>query len=86
MPSELRRAEIKACVVLKPGKAPSPEELVDWCRERLAHFKVPRYIEYRESLPKTPTGKVQKHKLTGDHADPTEGCYDRGERPDWYHA
>ena len=52
----------KAFVTLKPGHEASEEELRAFCRERLAHFKVPKAIEFEE-LPKTSTGKVQKFVL-----------------------
>ena len=51
-----------AFVELKPGASATAEELVAWCRERLAGFKVPRHIVFEE-LPKTSTGKIQKHVL-----------------------
>jgi fatty-acyl-CoA synthase len=51
-----------AFVELKPGKAASSDELVAWCRENLAGYKVPRTIVFAE-LPKTSTGKIQKFKL-----------------------
>ena len=87
VPSPLRGEEIKAYVVLRPGETLAPEEVVDWCRERIAYFKVPRYVEYRPGLPKTAaTLRVQKHLLKAEKADLTAGCYDRGERPSWYHS
>jgi fatty-acyl-CoA synthase len=52
----------KAFVTLKPGHAVSDEELREFCRGRLAHFKCPKTIEFGE-LPKTSTGKVQKFVL-----------------------
>jgi len=51
-----------AFVTLKEGRAASAEELIGFCRERLAHFKVPKTIVFGE-LPKTATGKIQKHVL-----------------------
>jgi fatty-acyl-CoA synthase len=52
-----------ACVELKENRSqPTPEELIDFCRTRLAGFKVPKKIVYRE-LPKTATGKIQKFEL-----------------------
>ncbi|WP_333795376.1 acyl-CoA synthetase [Hyphomicrobium sp.] len=51
-----------AFVELKPGAAATEEEIIGWCRERLAHFKAPRSIMFIE-VPKTSTGKVQKFKL-----------------------
>ncbi len=51
-----------AFVELRPGSAASAEELIDWCRGRLARFKLPKHIVFTE-LPKTSTGKIQKFKL-----------------------
>jgi fatty-acyl-CoA synthase len=51
-----------AFIELKPGFAPAEEEIVAFCRERLAHFKCPRTVVFCE-VPKTSTGKVQKFKL-----------------------
>jgi fatty-acyl-CoA synthase len=52
-----------AFVVLKPGAtAVSEEDIMAWCRERLARFKVPRAVVFGE-LPKTSTGKIQKFVL-----------------------
>ena len=51
-----------AFVELKPGKAASAEDILEWCRKGLAKFKVPKYVVFTE-LPKTSTGKIQKYKL-----------------------
>lgn len=51
-----------AFVELRPGKQATPEEIIKWCREGLAHFKAPRHVVFTE-LPKTSTGKIQKFKL-----------------------
>jgi len=59
-----RQAEaVKAWVVLKEGKKVTPEELQNHCREKLAAYKVPRFIEFRDSLPKTMVGKVLRRLL-----------------------
>jgi len=55
--------EVKAVVALGAGHAISAEELMAWCRERLAAYKYPRIIEFRDALPKGPTGKVLKREL-----------------------
>jgi long-chain acyl-CoA synthetase len=55
--------EVKAFVVPKPGTAPSSEELVAYCRERLAAYKYPRLVELRDALPMTAAGKVLKKVL-----------------------
>jgi fatty-acyl-CoA synthase len=51
-----------AFVELKPGKVASAEEILAWCRQGLAKFKVPKHVVFTE-LPKTSTGKIQKFKL-----------------------
>jgi benzoate-CoA ligase family protein len=55
--------EPTAYVVRLPGRGPRPEELVDFCRERLAAFKRPRQVVFVDDLPKTATGKIQRYKL-----------------------
>ncbi|WP_322488694.1 ATP-dependent acyl-CoA ligase [Chloroflexus sp.] len=66
VPSELGEEEVKVVVVLRPGATLDPLELVRWCEERLAYFAVPRYIEFRDSLPKTATERVEKYKLKAE--------------------
>jgi fatty-acyl-CoA synthase len=51
-----------AFVELKPGASATAEELIAWCRQHLAGYKVPRHVVFDE-LPKTSTGKIQKHVL-----------------------
>jgi crotonobetaine/carnitine-CoA ligase len=80
VPDPIREEEVKAYVILKPGESQAscpPEELLDWCEARLAYFKVPRYVEYRDAFPRTPTEKVQKQVLKTERDDLTAGCYDR---------
>jgi fatty-acyl-CoA synthase len=52
----------KAFVVPKPGTQPTAEEIIQFCRDRLAHFKCPKAVEFGE-LPKTSTGKIKKFEL-----------------------
>ncbi|MDU0200278.1 MULTISPECIES: long-chain fatty acid--CoA ligase [Paenibacillus] len=63
VPDEYRGETVKAFVVLKPGMTLTEKELELWCRERLAAFKVPRKVEFRDSLPKTMIGKVLRRQL-----------------------
>jgi fatty-acyl-CoA synthase len=51
-----------AFVELKPGTAATKDEMICWCRDRLAHFKAPRHVVFAE-VPRTSTGKIQKFKL-----------------------
>jgi carnitine-CoA ligase len=62
VPSELSEEDVKAFVV-RDGSA-APRAIRGWAAERLARFKVPRYIELVDELPHTPTGRVAKHELT----------------------
>jgi fatty-acyl-CoA synthase len=57
-----------AFVVLKPGAAATARELIDFVRERLAHFKAPHGVTFVAELPKTATGKIQKYVLRGGKA------------------
>lgn len=63
VPSELEDEDVKLAVVLRPGAKLAPEELVEFCIEHLPKFMVPRYIEFLDALPRTPTDKVAKYKL-----------------------
>ncbi|MHB8869400.1 MAG: AMP-binding protein [Thermoleophilia bacterium] len=73
--SELAEDEVKIYVVLRPGAALSPEELVRWADERMPFFAVPRYVEFLDSLPKTPTERTQKYLLK--EAGVTAATWDR---------
>jgi long-chain acyl-CoA synthetase len=55
---------VTAFVVLKDGETATPEEVREYCRERMAAYKVPSVIEFRETLPKTLVGKVLRRVLT----------------------
>ena len=63
IPSELGEDEVMAAVVLEPGEALTPEELIDHCRPLLPYFAVPRYVEFVSELPLTENGKVRKQVL-----------------------
>jgi fatty-acyl-CoA synthase len=52
--------EIMAWVRLREGEAASTEELHEYCRDKIAHYKIPRYVKFVEAFPTTVTGKVQK--------------------------
>ena len=53
----------KGAVVLRPGMLASEKELIEFCRDRLAHYKCPRSVDFFETLPKTATGKVLRKEL-----------------------
>jgi long-chain acyl-CoA synthetase len=69
VPDARKGEAVKAWVVLRPGVAPTVEELRAYSREKLAPFKVPSHIEFRESLPKTMAGKVLRRALVAEHKE-----------------
>lgn len=60
---QYRGETVKACIVLKTGETATEEEIVTFCREKLAAYKVPKIVEFRESLPKSAVGKVLRKIL-----------------------
>ena len=62
--------EPKAVVVLKPGKTATAEELIDFCRDKLAGFKRPRSVVFIDELPRTSTGKILKRVLREQYGQP----------------
>ena len=65
IPHERMGEEVKAFVVLKPEKTVAEEELIAWTKERIAHYKYPRHIEFIAALPMNATGKILKRELRG---------------------
>lgn len=66
VPDSYRGESAKAFVVLKPGQSATAEELIAFCKQQLAPYKVPRSIEFRDSLPKTVVGKVLRRELIAE--------------------
>jgi carnitine-CoA ligase len=76
VPDSIREQEVRVCIVLKDGESAAtvPEqEIIDWCSERLAYFKIPRYVEYINEFPKTASQKIQKSILKENLP---EQCFD----------
>jgi fatty-acyl-CoA synthase len=63
VPDERYGEELMAWVVLRPDATLTDEELREFCRGQIAHFKIPRYVKFVDSFPMTVTGKVQKFKM-----------------------
>jgi fatty-acyl-CoA synthase len=55
--------ELCACIVLRPGQAADEDEIRDFCKGQIAHYKVPRYVRFVPGFPMTVTGKIQKYLL-----------------------
>lgn len=66
IPDDYRGEIVKAFIVVKPGESLTEEEIVKFCRERLAAYKVPRAVEFREFLPKSLVGKVFRRELRSE--------------------
>ena len=63
IPCEENGEEVKAFIVKKDGAAVSEIEIVEWCKTNMASYKYPRFVEFRETLPMTATGKILKREL-----------------------
>jgi crotonobetaine/carnitine-CoA ligase len=61
--SELMEDDVKATVVLREGAMLPPAELIEWARKRVPRFALPRYVEFRDELPKNASGRVLKFEL-----------------------
>ena len=67
IPDPYRGETVKAWIVLKPGETMTLDEVKAWCKERLAAFKVPTHVEFRNELPKTTVGKILRRELVRQH-------------------
>lgn len=65
VPDQQMGEEVKAFVVLKPGQTATEQEIIEFCKERIAAYKYPRLVEFRPTLPMTATGKILKRELFG---------------------
>ena len=63
IPDEYRGEVVKAYIVLKEGKTATTEEIIEFCKDKLAHFKIPKTVEFRQELPKSMIGKVLRRVL-----------------------
>ena len=73
VPSELGGHDVKVIVQLKDGGTMTPEQLIEFCEQRMAFFMIPRYIEFVDRLPRSETGKP----LKGDLKTITKKTWDR---------
>jgi len=80
VPDELRGQEVKAYIVLRPDQAADPETILEFARQQLAYFKIPRYVEFLADLPRTASERVEKHKLAKARPDLRLGSYDAAEK------
>jgi len=71
VPSELTEDDLKITAVIKEGAAVTEQELFRWSIDRLPYFALPRYIEFRAELPRSPVGRVLKRELRVEGLTPT---------------
>lgn len=83
VPDDLRGEEVKAFVCLVDGAELTEAEIVTFCRERMARYKVPRYIEYSRDFPRTPSMRVKKSALANEVAQTEPGPWDRQTALGW---
>jgi long-chain acyl-CoA synthetase len=69
IPDAYRGETVKAWVVVKPGETLTEEEIKEFCKDRLAKFKIPTHIEFRKELPKTTVGKILRRELVRQHKE-----------------
>jgi long-chain acyl-CoA synthetase len=69
IPDAYRGETVKAWVVLKPGETASVDDIRAWCKERMAAYKVPTQVEFRDELPKTTVGKILRRELVRQHRE-----------------
>jgi long-chain acyl-CoA synthetase len=69
IPDPYRGETVKAWVVLKQGETATEEDIKLWCQERLAKYKVPSHVEFRDELPKTTVGKILRRELVRQHKE-----------------
>ena len=74
IPDRYRGETVKAFVVLKPGETATAEEILNFCRQNLAKYKVPTQVEFREALPKSSSGKILRRILRRQEAGKPEGA------------
>lgn len=72
VPDPYRGETVKAWVVLKPGQTANEDEIREWCKGRLAKYKVPTYVEFIDELPKTTVGKILRRELVRQHKEAAE--------------
>ena len=63
VPDPVFGEQVKAVLVLRPGQKAAGEEIQEFCEQHLARYKVPKYVEFRDALPRNPAGKIIKGDL-----------------------
>jgi long-chain acyl-CoA synthetase len=69
IPDPYRGETVKAWVVVRPGEMLTEAEVKEWCKDKLAKYKVPTQVEFRDELPKTTVGKILRRELVRQHKE-----------------
>ncbi|MFW6429143.1 MAG: AMP-binding enzyme, partial [Desulfosalsimonas sp.] len=69
VPDEKSGEAVKAYIQLKPGEQATEEEIREFCKEHMAGYKRPKYIDFREDIPVSPVGKVLRRVLRDEEMD-----------------
>jgi long-chain acyl-CoA synthetase len=73
VPDAYRGETVKVFVVTRPGQTMTAEEVIDFCKEKLAGYKVPKLVEFIDALPKSVVGKILRRELRNMEAKKREG-------------
>ena len=76
-PAEMLEDEVMVSVVTRPGASLSEAELIVYCRDNMAYFMMPRFVEFRDGLPRTMSEKVEKYKLRQAAEERRDKIWDR---------
>ena len=63
MPDERFVEEVMAWLMLKPGETADEEQIREYCKGKIAHYKIPRYVKMANEFPMTVIGKIQKYRM-----------------------
>jgi long-chain acyl-CoA synthetase len=72
IPHDYRGETVKAFIVLQPGETATEEEIIDFCKIKLAPYKVPKIVEFRDAVPKSPVGKILRKVLRDEEMAKTK--------------
>jgi acyl-CoA synthetase (AMP-forming)/AMP-acid ligase II len=79
IPDDYWVESVHAVVMLKRNAQATEEEIISFCREQIAHYKAPRSVEFVESLPKNPQGKILKREIRPKYWETADPTSERGE-------
>jgi long-chain acyl-CoA synthetase len=73
VPEQQGEEKVIAWIVVKPGETISKDEVREWCKQYLVHYKVPSFVEFRDQLPKTTVGKILRNELVREYLESNPG-------------